>query len=318
MKKIYLFASSIVLTSAVYAQPVIQSTGLNPAVGESFVTNSSDWVSEGSAGSNVTWDLSALTINQVTPVSIEAPSGSFPNSNVDYNFVGSSQLYYYNNGVKQTVYYQMAGTTLITFSDPMDMVTFPLDMSMNFTDNFTATFTSSGYNFVRQGTNEVVADGYGTLITPEGTFTDVLRVKTTQIYTDTYSLGTIDYEVYYYSWYKNGYHMPLANVYDLNTFQGQTLYASYIETDGLSVDESTQDYLSVYPNPVVDLLTFKNTADLKAYELVDINGKVLINGEINSLDLTTGIDVSGLNSGVYFIKVTNSGNLVKTTKIVKK
>lgn len=315
MKKIYLLLGVIPMTTLLNAQPIIQSTDLNPVPGDAMNMVNCNWVSEGSAGNNMTWDLSAQSANSNYILSVSAAGGSTPNANIDLNYGGQSHMYLLCNTSGQQIYNQLAGTTMITFSNPMQYMEFPLNSTMNFTDNFVATFTSSGYSFSRAGDVEGTADGYGTLITPEGTFNNVIRVRYTQIYTDTYSLGTIDYDVETYAWYKAGYHGALASVTSLTTFQGTQMYSEYMEVSTLGVEENTIKSVLVYPNPVSNELNIQlNDTEIASISILDLNGNTV---KIVTKSYTQ-IDVSELNSGLYFVAVKDMNGAVSTTKFIKK
>ena len=69
--------------------------------------------------------------------------------------------------------------------------------------------------------------------------------------------------------------------------------------------------LEVFPNPVNEILNINASVDYKSFRLKDVFGREVLIGES-----TNAIDVSNLNSGVYFI-VLNFGNKVKTIKFLK-
>lgn len=71
----------------------------------------------------------------------------------------------------------------------------------------------------------------------------------------------------------------------------------------------------VYPNPAADMLYFSNPdhLDFSGVSITDISGKLVFNGTAQ----TTAIDVSGFQSGVYFVKfVTAEKAYIK--KFIKK
>ncbi len=81
----------------------------------------------------------------------------------------------------------------------------------------------------------------------------------------------------------------------------------------VSVDEVTEDQnFSVYPNPVRDNLTIGNGQNISSVRIFDITGKVVYNANIN--DVTTIINVSDFNEGVYVVQII-SGNEVTSRKI---
>ena len=71
-------------------------------------------------------------------------------------------------------------------------------------DTHLATFNSQGVDFTRSGTSSWNVDGWGSVTTPNGTYDNVVRVHQTQIYTDTYIGGTLDYSVEIYMWVSPG------------------------------------------------------------------------------------------------------------------
>jgi choice-of-anchor B domain-containing protein len=58
--------------------------------------------------------------------------------------------------------------------------------------------------------------------------------------------------------------------------------------------------ITCFPNPVNDIITFLNVDNLLTWEIYDLNQKKINNGHFNE---ESKIDVSKLNSGIYFIKI---------------
>ena len=72
--------------------------------------------------------------------------------------------------------------------------------------------------------------------------------------------------------------------------------------------------ISLYPNPTSSLLNIKAENRIKSVELYDVQGRIIQVNKADSDEVL--IDVSGYNSGVYFVKVTTDfGSQIK--KIVK-
>ncbi len=70
--------------------------------------------------------------------------------------------------------------------------------------------------------------------------------------------------------------------------------------------------LIIYPNPSRDFIFIKeNQLDLD-FQLSDFSGKIILYGEVNSK-----IDVSQLESGIYFLSIFQDKVLIQTQKIVK-
>lgn len=83
----------------------------------------------------------------------------------------------------------------------------------------------------------------------------------------------------------------------------------------LSTNSFETDYkISMFPNPVKDILTINTKIDLNNCFLFNINGRLINNYHI---DKSHKIDVSNLNSGIYFIKFISDGKEIATGKIIK-
>jgi hypothetical protein len=322
MKKIYSTLSVLGLASLSMAQPIMQASDLNPNIGDVYNTNITAWIPEGNWGNNVTWDLSGMVVTNTSSMTVNAGSPTYPMANhtmVD----GSGSISYQENGsTGQYVHAQNAGGTVITFQDPMKTMSFPLDENVYETDNFSATFTSGGFPFTRAGSNLIFADAWGTLITPEGTFTDVWRVRLDQDYTDTYAGGTIDYEVQVYAWYKAGIHNALASVATIQSTQGAPFqYGTYLLTGNLSIPEDVNMAFSLFPNPVNENLTvaFASSESIESIRVYNSVGALVNQVEVNSFDATLSIDMSELTTGIYFVKGLNAdGTETAAQKVIKK
>ena len=90
------------------------------------------------------------------------------------------------------------------------------------------------------------------------------------------------------------------------------IVTSIEENEGISLE------MVVYPNPTSDCLKLK-MEDYKlenlTYQLYDINGSLLQNGEI--IDKETVIQTGDLVPAEYYLKVTGSHNELRTFKIIK-
>ena len=87
----------------------------------------------------------------------------------------------------------------------------------------------------------------------------------------------------------------------------------------LATNENTiQSAISVYPNPVKDFLVVdfnSEKLDHSTYQLFDVSGKVIAQGNLQSVK--SQISASSLSTGMYILRITNAGKLVKTFKIIK-
>lgn len=76
--------------------------------------------------------------------------------------------------------------------------------------------------------------------------------------------------------------------------------------------------IKAYPNPTIDYLTLNvGNIDLSGlyFQLYNGNGKLIENRKMSSVSET--ILMENLSSAIYFLKVVNNNNEVKTFKIIK-
>lgn len=82
----------------------------------------------------------------------------------------------------------------------------------------------------------------------------------------------------------------------------------------LSIDElNVENAISIYPNPTKGFINVKSEKEIKSLQLVSIEGKI-IKKNLNS----SKIDLNGLPSGIYFLKVELSNGRIQFEKVVKK
>ena len=105
-----------------------------------------------------------------------------------------------------------------------------------------------------------------------------------------------------------------ANTGDID-YMFPTYFLEYEINCGEGINETEQNSsLNLYPNPVLDKLYIETDIEVEEVVVYDVYGR------LQELSAISGqpsvIDVSGLNSGVYFVKVvTSEGETVK--RIIK-
>ncbi|WCO03461.1 T9SS type A sorting domain-containing protein [Psychroserpens ponticola] len=83
------------------------------------------------------------------------------------------------------------------------------------------------------------------------------------------------------------------------------------DCNNLSLDDFLVGQIQIFPNPTSDTITIQNLNGQSFYfELYDVSGKKLMKTKLNT------IDVSNLNSGLYFLKMV-SNSVILTKKVIK-
>ncbi|WP_341216319.1 T9SS type A sorting domain-containing protein [uncultured Wocania sp.] len=84
-------------------------------------------------------------------------------------------------------------------------------------------------------------------------------------------------------------------------------------TSSLSAEDNLISKFYVYPNPTTGVLNINSITQISKLEVHNNIGQVVLS-EVNK----TSIDVSSLNTGLYFIKIEDVNGTIETKKVVKK
>ena len=227
MKKIIISLISALFIYSVnaIAQPSLTAANINPVNGDSYTLVTSVYpASPGASGAGVTWNFSTLpNVSSAAFSFINPVSSIYGNTNFTSAAVSALKTpdtcYYFNPGPASMLYMgiQVNATDYYSYSDPEVMLNYPFNYTNTFTDAFTGPGSQVGFSFTKSGSTTVTADGWGILITPGGTFNNVLRVHQTE--TGNYLLGftTIPFNQDTYYWYLPGIHYPVLTISSGNT-----------------------------------------------------------------------------------------------------
>lgn len=315
-----------------YAQPSITRAGVDrisvPVTfrADDFTATS---ISAGPAGANMTWNFSAYNAANVTTYTTNACPGQancfrFPEANritkpaqaEVYEFVSMTDTEATRLG---TYSGPTVGEGTSTYTDPLIEYKFPITYQQQFDDTYQFNGVSATSNMSESGQVSFVADGYGTVITPVGTFSNVMRVKRMKSATQTIpGLPPATYNLETYQWISQNEGVVLSFTINTATFNGSsttTKVMSYLVPGALSTAETKNKSsdIAVYPNPSADLVTLKSKEDIKKITVNSLDGKVILTAE-NS----RSIDISGLPKGVYILQGTLKNGVSVSKKIIKK
>ncbi len=324
MKKLYSLLSIILsVFVSVNAQPTITAADFNPYIGYSvnFYTFTPFPFDGGPAGAGVTWDFSqvspndSVTANYIDPATT-IHAASFPSATVAGDITGTGLEYVNANSNFIARAGIDAGGVIMPYSDDEVIMNYPCTYTTTFTDSYTATFTAGGYIFYRQGTVDVNADAYGTLMLPWGSISTVLRLHLVENYTDSTSFSFNSYTSDNYIYVTPGTHYYLCNIASLNNqFSGS--YINQNSFTGLSKLDLNK-FLHISPNPATEYLNIDFAANEKILKttITDITGKVVYSDAGNFSMKNQQIAVDYLNAGFYLVNI-ETADRTFTQKFVK-
>lgn len=288
MKKLLLL-SLIGCTTLAMAQPVMQNV---MPIGFSCTMSFGPAAAPGSGGANQTWNLSAVPATPSATMTIVSPGSTpcgsaFPSANWAQSISGANFNYYVSTSSQLEVIGESIPANCsggMTYTDPKIVLQFPFSFTNSFSDTYnTGTAT---------GSVTTTYDGYGTLITPAGTYTNVARV----IFTDG---GSTTYE-----WFDTGaWGHPLAMIVGSSTIFFTNPSVGVAETN---VAETAR----IYPNPAHGNLSVSLAEIPNGAALFNAMGMLVMT--ISPVSETFKLDVSALPAGIYFLKLdTSKGAAIK-------
>ncbi len=341
MKKIIFLILAIVGGNVgSYAQDTLKALGINPLVGESYLSITCDTtgVMPGNSGTGILWDFTGLTATGWdTGVAVTCSStpncSMFPGTTIAIRSLSGPTVNYAiaNSSVYSQNGYYYSSSQYATFSDPLDQLHYPMRYLDSFTDSYSGVITyavsSLPITAHENGIAKVVCDGSGTLMLPGGTTTNVLRTHSYQLYVDSASVFGIDtvasFVLNTYTWYKNGIHSPLLTILSSDQIGGNlhTKIVSWSQHYALDVASVNRlgNSLELFPNPANNELNISFSQQVNDHiriSLTDLLGReVAVIADKNAQgDIHLQYNTSALPRGMYFIRL-QAGTETVTRKV---
>lgn len=220
----------------------------------------------------------------------------------------------------------------LKFDDPDVIYNFPVEYGNSNTSYSGVEFAIPDLGFIsidRQRINEV--DGWGTLTTSMGTY-NVIRMKSSviekdSIYIDSINFGQpINRNYVEYKWLSPDFVQPLLQV----TEEGPLLTVAWVDSinnpptampEGLAHNLSMQ----IVPNPVVNsgqIRIIRNVpgfVTLSIFNLAGVEVYGLYEGNLPAGSSNIQLDqvATRLQAGIYFVRLTSSGNMITKKLVVR-
>ncbi len=296
-----------------------------------------------SGGANKTWDFSTLDYSTAaaevftdhTDASIAPHAADFPEATW---YTSGEQ-----GGEPFEDYYQMTSDSYINvgyygygsvvhYSDPETIYSIPFLYDETQHDNNAYSYTHNGYVFTSTGTTSTKFDGYGTLIMPYGTITDVARLKITlsstlEISTTGGTLyTTIVDDVIEYVWILPGAKDPLFLVAYVSSSQDGAAPELSVQADvylpqetaGILKNDVASNAL-LYPQPATDQVTVmaENLHGDCNVKVFNLSGDVVATRKQLADAEKLTVDVQDLPTGMYMLEVINGDRTYRKKLVVQ-
>ncbi|MCA6363831.1 MAG: T9SS type A sorting domain-containing protein [Bacteroidetes bacterium] len=355
-----LFASF--LASAAFGQITITQSDM-PSQGDtirvSYASNTAN-VNHTATGPNFTWNFSALTPNAQQVLEFATPTALPFNFTATYGvlnpspdsipFIGAiptNFVDYYKNGSSG---YRQVGSSfdyapLGNFSIPIIYTSsdyvyrFPMNYNNIDSSDAAYSFQLPGLAYFGQERHRVNrVDGWGTLITPFGTF-QTLRVRSVIDAVDTISFDTTGTgftfprpQVVEYKWLSQNGKIALLEV-EAQVFNNIETVTNVIYRDSLRANVFQVGIVepgaagvvtALYPNPAQDELNlfWTQTSQMQTrIEICDLYGRVVWTENAGTLAQgaqSRKLNVATLNSGVYLVRIHSENGSSKAECFVKR
>lgn len=337
MKYTLLVPSSLLVLGAA-AQPVFNMADIAPPFGPTPVVRSCQYMEPGPTGANFTVDASGLvpggsSQSQVVTASSTPYVSYFPQAtHASTGLTDQTQYAFMQMNSTAGLNWGFYGpASHVVYTNAEKLYQFPLTNGSTWTDAFNGTGDNSGQAFTRSGSTTCSYNGYGTVIMPYGTFTNMARFEIDQTYTDNIA-GVLDMitTVHTVGYIKPGLSVSLltsSEVYsDFGSGEPPTLIGtSTIIVDasevGISELQGTGPSALLMPNPasneltvLMDPVAVDGPVSITLQDAVGRDVRVL--QPLSAVATAQNFGVSDLPRGLYLMRVADAQGRATSTRLI--
>ncbi|MEZ4807722.1 MAG: T9SS type A sorting domain-containing protein [Flavobacteriales bacterium] len=324
----YAFILTALQSALLCAQPTITNTS-SPMAGDDLLLHSGPALAAGSPGANQTWNFASATFTNGSAHSIfYGPVSGSPAGTTSTESI-SGYTFHYRTSATAFELMGMDGNQLdLDCSNPMAQLVFPMTMGTATTDQYLCQGSQLGYVLTRTGSSQFNAVGYGTLVLPYGTVTNVLMVTVHQTMLDDFADNTItdiSYTTDLTMYLKPGVPGALLNLASTSNSLSTVVNENsrLLDQSAVGVQEALRNAIGVdvFPNPATDRVEvlFSTNGDRITMEVIDMAGRTVLairpatqgaGVQRETLDLTT------LVNGVYTLRVQDATGAMGVKRLV--
>lgn len=318
---------TIATATSLLAQPTIELANNQPVPSiqgyqEFVIQTSSNWAFEGPSGENASFGLWSLISTgernyRVYDASVSSSSGLIPGAEMLSTDGGSDTLFWeYSDDGMRLVGSRTSVEGFISYSDPVLELRYPCTYGTTWSDVVAANYTSPLGPATRAGTVTGVADAYGTVEVSEASIPNCLRVKVRRAFTDITAIGTIQRNSTTWYYYSETYPWPVVKLVTDSVVINNGAPAVFKTAQwmfgpgGIGLNEVDANVVTFtpYPNPTSGLVDLRlDDTNVRTIEVFDAAGQIVRTRSLRAGDVATGtLDLTGLSSGVYQVRVTQA------------
>lgn len=309
------------LVVAATAQPVITATDA-PAPGYAWNVLELANLPPLASGASATWNLTGATITGTRQLQLASPASApgasnFPNATVVANADGGSPYNFLQTTSSELRTLGLMNPDANVYTDPLTTMVFPCSLGSSWSDSYA--------NAADAGTRSYIADAYGTLIGPNGTLSNVLRIHSEYTTLDTVLAG-VTYQglMVEDAFWKAGTCWPVATSFWYRLFTNGVLaqeqrIGSVLDITN-SVGEHGVKYISaaVWPNPAQDQVQLE-VDESGQYDLIWMNtaGQEVIREKRMLKAYTPSAEaIPALSNGPMLLRLLNRNGAIATVPVM--
>lgn len=338
----------LALSTNLFSQITLTSAN-NPVPGNTTKTITCDTagITEGNSGANQNWNYSSLVrrdstvstwvASNTTPYAAQFPASDIASTsdNSEYSYYTSSSSSFLYNGYGGSI-------QLNSYSNPETLLQYPFTYNSNFSDTYSSVYNNGVANSYLNGTITSTGDAWGTLVLPNGTFNNALRIKNVTVQRDSTNIGgfinILDFTSTSYTWFVPNKKFPVFEIrYNSGTVNGTQTFSLKLVTynpDNPTIGISqintnfAEDYVlnQNYPNPFNPSTKIKfdiaagdrnsiSMVKLTVYDQLGKEVETLVNENLSPGSYEYNWNAADLAGGIYYYTLT-SGNFTDTKKMI--
>lgn len=331
MKKIYFSILSTVFAFGLNAQTLTQANHA-PVAGDTYsmAACTGTITGPGAQGAGVTWNFTNVSVSSTVTTYAASTSTNTTynpanvvlngsNGEASYLLASSTDLKYYGGNLVIGGF-----PATITYTSPAFYAVYPMNLNTFTMATTGGSLSAVSNNGTFTGNSAVIADGTGTLMVPGKTYTNVLRVATSQTITfNVPSLGITNGSLVQqnYDFYVSGRKSAVFSI-STSTVSAPpiiptssqtviTIAADYLT--GISNHTSVSEIAKAFPNPATSFIQFSTGSNAATVTIHDINGKLVEQKSVTNGELK--LDVSAYANGLYsYTIMSDKKEVIKASK----